>query len=160
MKYAGRSDGDTIEALSLRLSESLREAIRDLTLAPPLSEEWVASGEKLLRVANISEMEKRIAKDGPAGAEKTLWEGEELALRFLLEDGKLNLSLRLLDQYVDWLVDLRRPLSVSRPVGRILGLQFRPEAAILSLVASFLYSLLPTNYQNLADRRSAALCKV
>ena len=29
----------------------------------------------------------------------TLWEGEELALRFLLEDGKLNLCLRLLDDF-------------------------------------------------------------
>lgn len=34
------------------------------------------------------------SKDGA-----TLWEGEELALRFMLEDGKLNLCLRMLDDY-------------------------------------------------------------
>lgn len=33
-------------------------------------------------------------KDG-----QTLWEGEEVALRFMLEDGKLNLCLRMLDDY-------------------------------------------------------------
>ena len=35
----------------------------------------------------------------PKADHSTLWEGEELALRYLLEDGKLNLCLRLLDDY-------------------------------------------------------------
>lgn len=88
-RYIGRNDGEGIEALSAKLSESLREAIRDLTLAAPLSEPWLSSAEKLVRVANVSEMEKRLKKEG--APESTLWEGEELALRYLLEDGKLNL---------------------------------------------------------------------
>lgn len=88
----------------------LRLAVRDLSLAPPLSEHWLSSSEKLLRVANVSEMEKRLKKEG--APESTLWEGEELALRYLLEDGKLNLTLRLLDQYVDWLADRGKTLTV------------------------------------------------
>ncbi|RHY37642.1 hypothetical protein DYB25_007491 [Aphanomyces astaci] len=32
----------------------------------------------------------------------TLWECEELALRYILEDGKLNLCLRLLVEYKDY----------------------------------------------------------
>ena len=87
-----------------------RLAVRDLSLAPPLSEHWLSSSEKLLRVANVSEMEKRLKKEG--APESTLWEGEELALRYLLEDGKLNLTLRLLDQYVDWLADRGKTLTV------------------------------------------------
>ena len=45
------------------------------------------------RVANISDVESKLpaAKD-----HATLWETEEQALRFILEDGKLNLCLRLL----------------------------------------------------------------
>ena len=90
-RYLGRNDGEGIEALSAKLSESLREAIRDLVLAPPLSDPWQSCSEKLLRVANVSEMEKRLKKEG--APDSTLWEGEELALRYLLEDGKLNLCV-------------------------------------------------------------------
>lgn len=45
------------------------------------------------RVANISDVESSLPS---AKKEGTLWETEEQALRFLLEDGKLNLCLRSL----------------------------------------------------------------
>jgi len=48
------------------------------------------------RVANISEMEAKLPKDRE---DATLWECEELALRYVLEDGKLNLCLRNLIEY-------------------------------------------------------------
>lgn len=45
------------------------------------------------RVASISDVESKL----PSSKENaTLWETEEQALRFVLEDGKLNLCLRLL----------------------------------------------------------------
>lgn len=48
------------------------------------------------RIASISEMEAKlsVSKD-----DATLWETEEQALRFLLEDGKLNLCLRSLVEF-------------------------------------------------------------
>ena len=42
-------------------------------------------------------MEEKLPKDSEGS---TLWECEELALRYLLEDGKMNLCLRLMDQPV------------------------------------------------------------
>lgn len=49
------------------------------------------------RVAHISDVESQLpaSKKGDA----TLWETEEQALRFLLEDGKLNLCLRILIEF-------------------------------------------------------------
>ena len=99
-----------------RLAADAVLAVRDLSLTPPLSEPWLGNAERLMRVANVSEMEKKLKKEGAPDA--TLWEGEELGLRYLLEDGKLNLTLRLLDEYVTWLAALGRPLSVSEIIVR------------------------------------------
>jgi len=86
--YATRSDTDTIENLSKKLTADMRDNIKSLAMHEVLSDSWNATAEKLCRIANISEMEKRIPKKA---TDATLWEGEELALRYLLEDGKLNL---------------------------------------------------------------------
>ena len=48
------------------------------------------------RVAKISDMESSVAA---AKNDATLWETEEQALRYLLEDGKLNLCLRNMIAY-------------------------------------------------------------
>ena len=45
------------------------------------------------RIANISDMESKLPS---AKKDATLWETEEQAMRFLLEDGKLNMCLRSL----------------------------------------------------------------
>ena len=47
--------------------------------------------------SQVAEMEEKLPKDSEGS---TLWECEELALRYLLEDGKMNLCLRLMDQPV------------------------------------------------------------
>ena len=47
--------------------------------------------EALKRIGDITKMETEIEKDNE---DATLWECDEIALRFLLEDGKLNLCLR------------------------------------------------------------------
>lgn len=95
-KYASRSDADGIEELSKKLTADLRKNIRALGPCSVLSERWCEMADCLARVANISRMEKEIPKEDDA----TLWECEELALRYVLEDGKLNLCLRLLEEYL------------------------------------------------------------
>ena len=47
--------------------------------------------DALARIGNITAMEVTLPKDNK---DATLWDCDELALRFLLEDGKLNLILR------------------------------------------------------------------
>lgn len=57
------------------------------------------------RVANISDVESKL----PSAKESaTLWETEEQALRFILEDGKLNLCLRLLIEFKSKQIETRR----------------------------------------------------
>jgi hypothetical protein len=48
------------------------------------------------RLATISDMESKLSS---SKNDCTLWESEEQALRFLLEDGKLNLCLRNLIEF-------------------------------------------------------------
>ena len=56
-----------------------------------MSDAWLEMAEVFGRLANISDMESKLPS---AKKDATLWETEEQAMRFLLEDGKLNLCLR------------------------------------------------------------------
>jgi hypothetical protein len=89
--YTAVDDEFDIEALSGRLAADLRSGIRLFGSFPVLSAPWNDMAASLARIANISDMEKKLPKE-KEGA--TLWECEEIALRYLLEDGKLNVSLR------------------------------------------------------------------
>ena len=51
--------------------------------------------DSLTHIANIAAMEHRL----PEAANSTLWEGDQLTVRFLLEEGKLNLCMRLMHEY-------------------------------------------------------------
>eukprot|EP00966_Prymnesium_polylepis_P007470 171624-Prymnesium_polylepis.1 len=55
--------------------------------------------ESLAHLANIALMEHRLPSKV---SEQTLWEGEQLTVRFLLEEGKLNLCVRLMHEFKDW----------------------------------------------------------
>ena len=51
--------------------------------------------DSLVHISNIAQMEHRLPRSGDG----TLWEGDELTVRFLLEEGKLNLCLRLMHEF-------------------------------------------------------------
>ncbi|OQS00783.1 hypothetical protein ACHHYP_02700 [Achlya hypogyna] len=97
-RYEKSSDADGIEKLSAKLTADLRSHIRFLGDYPILSEEWKEMANNMTRFGEISEMERKLPKQENA----TLWECEELALRYILEDGKLNLCLRLLVDYKEY----------------------------------------------------------
>eukprot|EP00505_MAST-04D_sp_SCG-Rhode-Island_P002180 Stramenopile-MAST_4_protein_2180 len=61
--------------------------------------------KSLRRIGDITKMEVEIEKDSK---DATLWECDELALRFLLEDGKLNLCLRNLIAFKEQQRKMRR----------------------------------------------------
>jgi hypothetical protein len=94
--YETKSDEDSMEALAKKLTDDLRKNIRALNDFSPLTEEWDGMADSLARIASITEMEQKIPKDNE---DATLLECEELALRYILEDGKLNLCLRSLSDY-------------------------------------------------------------
>lgn len=95
-RYSAKDEVDELENLSEKLTADLRKHIRSMGSFPILSDQWCEMADVLSRVAHISEMESKLPQP-KKGA--TLWETEELALRYLLEDGKLNLCLRNLDEY-------------------------------------------------------------
>ncbi len=88
---------DEFEELTDRLAADLRRNIKQLESFPILSDPWFDIADIFGRIANISDMESKLSQG--KGEDKTLWETEEQALRFLLEDGKLNLCLRCLIEF-------------------------------------------------------------
>ncbi|KAF0693122.1 Aste57867_15868 [Aphanomyces stellatus] len=94
-RYEKTCDVDSLEKLSQKLTADLRNHIRFLGDYPVLSNEWKEMAHNMRRFGEISEMERNLPKQENA----TLWECEELALRYILEDGKLNLCLRILVEY-------------------------------------------------------------
>ncbi|CAM9751222.1 unnamed protein product [Ectocarpus sp. 12 AP-2014] len=106
--YQSKNGEDSMEALSAKLSADLRGNIRALGAFPLLSDEWCKMATALGRIAEISEAEAKLTQDCIEGerktgegkdCQKTLWEGEEMALRYVLEDGKLNVCLRNLSEW-------------------------------------------------------------
>lgn len=95
-KYSSKEETDELGTLAAKLALDLRKHIRELGSFTILSEEWLESAEVFGRIANISDMESKL----PSGKDDaTLWETEEQALRYLIEDGKLNLCLRNMIEY-------------------------------------------------------------
>lgn len=91
-----------------KLKYKLREHIRRFHYRPLLSEEWLKMSDSINQVAEVAFMEMTIPfdstnKKGQLGrkADGTLWDQEEeqLAITILLEEGKINLCLRLLREY-------------------------------------------------------------
>ena len=91
-----------LDELSKKLADDLRSQIRRLGNVPLFSEGWFDMANVFGRIANVSDMESKLAE---GKEDKTLWETEEQALRFLMEDGKLNLCLR---NMVDFKLHQRR----------------------------------------------------
>ena len=85
-----------LDELSRKLADDLRSQIRRLGSVPMFSDEWFDMANVFGRIANVSDMESKLAE---GKEDKTLWETEEQALRFLMEDGKLNLCLRNLVEF-------------------------------------------------------------
>mmetsp|Transcript_25125 Transcript_25125/g.43370 ORF Transcript_25125/g.43370 Transcript_25125/m.43370 type:complete len:320 (+) Transcript_25125:88-1047(+) len=95
-QYSEPNEESTLDSLSRKLATDLRTNIRKLASHPILSKDWMEMAESLQRIASIAIMEQKLPKKGDEG---TLWEREELTVRFLLEEGKLNMCLRLLNDF-------------------------------------------------------------
>lgn len=91
-----------------RLKFELREHIRFLSDYEIMSKDWLRMAESLHQIANVAFMETHLPpsetnpllQKGKKGT-GTLWDQErdELAVRILLEEGKLNLALRILHKF-------------------------------------------------------------
>lgn len=104
-KYITKDDSDDFDALTEKLAADLRRSIRQLENYPILSDGWFEMAETFGRVATISEMESKLPS---TKQDATLWETEEQAIRFLMEDGKLNMCLRCLAEFKTEQIQTRR----------------------------------------------------
>jgi len=100
--------GASREERMARLKAELREHIRFLADYDLLSTDWLRMAESLHQIANVAFMETHLPPSDDNPLEQhgkkdtgTLWDQErdELAVRILLEEGKLNLALRILHRY-------------------------------------------------------------
>lgn len=115
--YAVRRGGDDLSSLTAKLAADLRDNIRAFHLATPLSQEWIECAQRISKVATIVETERKLnAASAAAKADGTLWEGEEWAMRYLLEDGKLNLCLRIACEYLQHQLSTGANSAVTSPV--------------------------------------------
>lgn len=94
-RYETGDDAEPLDSLSRKLAVDLRKNVRKLNLHEPASREWLENIEAVAHVANIAVMEHRL----PLNDDGTLWEGDQLTVRFLLEEGKLNLCVRIIQAY-------------------------------------------------------------
>lgn len=95
-RYESKHEDGDLEVLNERLTRDLRKQIRELNIQPVLTDQWFYMAEVVDRLRGISDAEAKLPKEKKNG---TLWETEELALRYILEDGKLNVCLRMLSDF-------------------------------------------------------------
>jgi len=109
-RYETKHDEDDLENLAERLTADLRGHIHQLADPKVLSEAWCQMADLMGRISFISEQEASLPKEKKNA---TLWECEEIALRYILEDGKLNLCLRNLVAFREY-----ESNEMSKPSGR------------------------------------------
>jgi len=86
---------ESLEKMTKRLTSDLRARIRRLTHHTPFSQEWVDMTDTLQHLASVALMEEKDSnkKDG------SIWERDELCVRYIIEEGKINMLLRIMNEY-------------------------------------------------------------
>lgn len=95
--YQDHADSADLEELSQKLSADLRGHVNNVRIEPWISRAWFDSADSLKYVASIAQMEDKLRKTKESSS--TLWESDELASRYIVEEGKLNLLLRMLYEH-------------------------------------------------------------
>lgn len=99
----------------LKVAEAGRKCVRNLHQYPVLSVEWIALVDSLKQLARLVRIEGRMPantkvaeyKGRDTSSEGTLWDQEshENAIRILVEEAKVNLCLRMMNDYKKWQYD-------------------------------------------------------
>ena len=92
---SGDSQAATLESLSKKLSDDLRRHIKTLGSFALMGKEWLSMVDSLQHISSIAVMEQKLPKQA-GGDDMTLWDKDDMAVRMVLEEGKLNMCLRVL----------------------------------------------------------------
>jgi len=91
---------ETLELMNKRLSEDLRARVRRMQLTNPLTPEWLEMAEIVSHLGYIASTQAKYATESREST--TVWERDELCVRFIIEEGKINLMLRAMVQFKEW----------------------------------------------------------
>lgn len=98
--YEERTESSNLDALTKRLASDLREHMKQLKPYDIFTPEWDKMIESYQYVADVATMEEQMpARKCKEADEESLWDGEQLAIRYLLEEGKMNMVLRMLHEF-------------------------------------------------------------
>eukprot|EP01006_Ploeotia_vitrea_P049909 TRINITY_DN67391_c7_g1_i1.p1 TRINITY_DN67391_c7_g1~~TRINITY_DN67391_c7_g1_i1.p1 ORF type:complete len:304 (+),score=30.53 TRINITY_DN67391_c7_g1_i1:94-912(+) len=95
--------------MNKRLTADLRSRIRRLAHYAPLSPEWLDMTDTLQHLASVAAMEaKDCAKKGGS-----VWEREELCIRYIIEEGKINMLMRSMNEYKTYQYNAKKEGSIK-----------------------------------------------
>jgi len=110
-KYAHDDAGEAERPMRV-CAEAGRKCVRNIQLYPVLSIEWIALVDSLKQLTRLVQLEGRMpantkvseAAGRNTDSEGTLWDQEahENAIRILVEEAKVNLCLRMMNDYKRW----------------------------------------------------------
>eukprot|EP00906_Rhabdomonas_costata_P025466 RCo036406 len=86
---------ESLEKMTKRLTSDLRARVRRLSHYPPLSLEWIEMTDTLQHLASVAMMEE---KDSTK-KEGSIWERDELCARYIIEEGKINMLMRAMNEF-------------------------------------------------------------
>jgi hypothetical protein len=110
--------------MAATMSAALRDMVTSINSCEVLSSDWILNVDRLQTISSEAINSQSTANARPSSvAVTTLWDRDELAVRFLLEEGKLNLCLRLLSEYQDFVQrprfdDTIRGVTIIDPKGQ------------------------------------------
>lgn len=110
-KYSAPAEAETERPVKVS-AEAGRKCVRNIYQYPILSQEWIALVDHLKQLSRLVELEGRIPANAKVAEAQgrnmesggTLWDQEahENAIRILVEEAKVNLCLRMMNDYKTW----------------------------------------------------------
>ncbi|KAJ9469716.1 hypothetical protein DIPPA_00094 [Diplonema papillatum] len=100
---------DTLEVVNKRLNQDLRHRVRRIAYSPPLSPEWRDVADIIGHISNIASMESKDSLNRPGSS---VWERDELCIRYIIEESKTNLLMRLMIDFKSVMYD-KQPIETS-----------------------------------------------
>uniref|UniRef100_A0A7S2FHB2 Uncharacterized protein n=1 Tax=Alexandrium andersonii TaxID=327968 RepID=A0A7S2FHB2_9DINO len=122
-KYAHEDSGESERPLKV-CAEAGRKCVRNIHQYPVLSVEWIALVDSLKQLTRLVQLEGRMPVNSKvtesAGrnqdSEGTLWDQDahENAIRILVEEAKVNLCLRMMNDYKRWCYNAEERAATMR----------------------------------------------
>jgi hypothetical protein len=125
-------------------AEAGRQCVRKIQQWPILSVEWIGLLDELKKLSRLVQLEGRMlpntkvseAQGRNKDSDGTLWDQEqhETAIRVLVEEAKVNLCLRIMNEFKKWSYDgAQKAATISQAMQEYQS----PEAQIESKLAQF-----------------------